>query len=106
MEAQDQQNSFWQQSGQMALWTALDLNLKKHEILLNGYTTLGDSTHFFLEIIKNQKAGEMSLPTNFPYNTHSFQHIYISNYSSFSKIWQNYMPNSLGSFDIAAIIAI
>jgi len=81
----------WNHQNKIASWTGLDLNLKPQEILLNGYTILNDTSQNFLEIFKNQTSQGMSLPDDFPYKTRSYQHISISNYSSFFLSWKAYL---------------
>ena len=84
----------WNHQNQIASWTGLDLNLKPKEILLNGYTILNDTNSSFLNIFKGQKSQDMSLPDNFPYQTRCYQHISISDYSSFFLAWKAYLQSS------------
>ena len=87
-------SSVWNHSQQLADWSGLDLNLKPNEILLNGYTILSDSVESFLGIFRNQEAQEMTLPDNFPYATHTYKHLSISNYGNYISAWQSYLEQS------------
>ncbi len=84
----------WNRQGKIANWTGLDLNFKPKEILLNGYTILNDTTSNYLTVLKNQSAQGMSLPDNFPYQTRSYKHMSISDYSIFLAEWKNYLKHS------------
>ena len=84
----------WNHQKKIASWTGLDLNLKPREILLNGYTILNDTSSSYLNAFKGQKSQGMSLPDNFPYQTRSFQHLSISDYSSFFHAWKTYLQSS------------
>lgn len=84
----------WNRQTQIANWTGLDLNLKPKEILLNGYTILNDTATEFLNILSKQSSQGMSLPDNFPYQTHSFQHFSISDYSAFFNEWKRFLSST------------
>lgn len=84
----------WSQTGKIANWTGLDLNLKPNELLLNGYTILPDTGFAFLELFRDQKSVGMLLPDNFPYETESYLHISISNYETYFQAWKKYLNST------------
>ncbi|OYT15124.1 MAG: hypothetical protein B7C24_14710 [Bacteroidetes bacterium 4572_77] len=87
-------SQIWGNCNNIAKWTGLDLHVKSSELMLSGYTIISDSGNSFLEILKKQEASEMSLIKNFPYATHSFQHLSISDYEAYYEAWQKYLENT------------
>lgn len=49
-------------------WAELDLIIKKDEILLNGYSTITDSTQHFADLFFNQEAQEVSMDGILPFH--------------------------------------
>ncbi len=84
----------WNHQDRIATWSGLDLNLKPKEILLNGYTLVNDTSTNYLNIFKGQSSTGMSLPDNFPYQTRTYQHVSINNYSSYFNHWKEYLKTT------------
>jgi hypothetical protein len=74
-------------------WTALDLNIKSTELMLNGYSIFSDTSNQFLQIFKNQESVGMTIVDNFPFETESYVHLSLSNYESFVRNWQSFMAS-------------
>lgn len=84
----------WNHPSKLGLWTGLDLSIKANELLLNGYSIPSDSGHQFLSILKDQNPVGMSISDHFPYQTKSYYHLSIDDYSKYYKAWNSYLVSS------------
>ena len=56
----------------MAQWSALDINLKRDAILMNGFTTVSDSVPRLLEVFSGMKPRKFTIGEVLPANTTAF----------------------------------
>lgn len=84
----------WQDPKSIASWTGLDLGIKSNELLLNGYSIPGDSGLALMNIFEGQESVGMSISDHFPYETKSYYHLSLSNYSNYYQAWKNYLKSS------------
>jgi len=63
-------------------WTELDILIKEKEILMNGFSSAGDSSNTFLNIFKDQQAQPSTVDSLLPGNTAGFINIGFKNYKT------------------------
>lgn len=76
---------------EFAKWTELDLIIKNNQLLLNGYTSSGNS---FLEIFRNEPPQENNIASILPEKTIAFTNINFSNYATYYSHYKNYLKNN------------
>lgn len=84
----------WQNPKSIASWTGLDLSIKSNELLLNGYSIPRDSGLSLMSIFEGQESVGMSIGDHFPYQTKSYYHLSLSNYSKYYQAWKDYLRSS------------
>ena len=76
-------STVWQNPQSIASWTGLDLSIKTNELLLNGYSIPGDSGVSLMNIFQDQESVGMTISDHFPYQTQSYYHLSLDDYSSY-----------------------
>ncbi|NPD45108.1 MULTISPECIES: hypothetical protein [unclassified Lentimicrobium] len=84
----------WQNPKNIAAWTGLDLSIKTNELLLNGYSIPGDSGVSLMNIFQDQESVGMTISDHFPYQTKSYYHLSLNDYSSYYQAWKSYLKSS------------
>lgn len=84
----------WQNPNSIASWTGLDLSIKSNELLLNGYSIPQDSGASLMSVFKDQKSVGMTIGDHFPYQTKSYYHLSLDNYSNYYKAWKKYLKST------------
>lgn len=84
----------WQKPNSIASWTGLDLSIKSKELLLNGYSIPSDSGLSLMNVFEGQESVGMTIADHFPYQTKSYYHLSLSNYSSYYANWKSYLKSS------------
>ncbi len=82
-------------------WAELDINFKKDELLLNGFTYTDDSLNFYSNIFEDQFPQKSSIDQILPANIVSYAVLGLSNFDKFFKAYKAYLKgiNQLKSFD-------
>lgn len=86
-------------------WTALDLDIKKDAIMLNGFTVTNDSAFDYLDIYLQQEPVEHTIETVVPSGVALFVSVGISNTGKYLSDYKKYLQQNAGSARYNAIIA-
>lgn len=78
-------------------WTELDVNLKKSEILLNGYSFSNDSNNNYLNVFDRQKAIRPDITKVLSSNTSLFINFSLENLSHFFSDYEDFLKKQ-GSY--------
>jgi len=73
-------------------WSGLDMIIKRDELLVNGYSTCGDTTTQFLPLFKEQIPQKIEISSIIPDNASSFAFFGFSNFRKFYAKLQSYQP--------------
>ena len=63
-------------------WTELDILIKEKEILMNGFSSVGDSTNTFLNLFNDQHTNPSTVDSLLPGNTAGFVNIGFKDYKT------------------------
>ena len=77
--------------GSFADWTELDVNFKKSEFLLNGYSYSNDSNNNYLNVFRHQKAERTDITEVLSANTSMFINLSIENLNTFNADYEEYL---------------
>lgn len=75
----------------LAQWTELDVNIKKDELLLNGWTCTGDSSAAYLNVLNEQSPVEFETTEILPDNTSNFILIGIDDKERFKNSYMKFL---------------
>jgi hypothetical protein len=73
-------------------WSGLDLIIKRDELLVNGYTTFGDTSTQFLPLMKDQLPQKIEITKVIPDNIFSFVCFGFSDFKNFYAKLRSYQP--------------
>jgi hypothetical protein len=73
-------------------WSGLDMIIKRDELLVNGYTTCGDTTTQFLPLLKEQVPQKIEITRVIPDNIFSFIYFGLSDIKNFYSKLTSYQP--------------
>ena len=73
-------------------WSGLDLIIKRDELLVNGYTTCGDTTTQFLPLLKEQLPQKIEITKVIPDNIYSFIYFGLSDFKNYYSKLRSYQP--------------
>jgi len=75
-------------------WTELDMFVKTNQLLLNGYTSIGNASPSYLSIFKNEVAKEIKITNILPQNTLLFADVNFGNYQTYHSNYKNYLKEN------------
>ncbi len=75
----------------LADWSALDLMIKKDELLFSGFTSTQDSSNKYLDLFKNQKPQLFEMAKIIPASATFFHHFGIQNFNKYFSGLQNFI---------------
>jgi len=73
----------------MGAWSELDMKVKSHEVLFNGFTNFSFSNYQFLKTLQ-QEPQSITIPQILPYNTNFLLDFGLENYAIFYDSLANY----------------
>lgn len=73
----------------LASWSALDLNLRSDEVMLNGFVHVPDSSTHYFSIFAGQRGQELEVDKILPVNTAFLLYYGLSHFQSFYQQYQN-----------------
>ncbi len=77
--------------GNLSDWTELDVNIKKSELLLNGFSFSNDSNNNYFNIFRRQKAERVTVPEVLSANTSLFLNLSIEKLERFNTDYEEYL---------------
>lgn len=72
----------------LASWSALDLNLRSDEVMLNGFVHVPDSSDHYFSIFRDQKGQELEVDKIMPVNTAFLLYYGVSHFQTFYQQYQ------------------
>lgn len=85
--------------GKFAHWIELDFNIDRNAIVLNGFSTVENTTGFLSDIFREQEPVEPVLPGLLPSGTQSFFSMAITDYAKFRVNFSDYQKKNLPNPD-------
>jgi len=93
------ENKILQNPKNFADWGTFDIFLKPNSIMINGFFNAGDSTSFFLNRFKNQKATELEVVKYLPSNTCFLFGCGVSSFKDYQKQYLSEIKEENLQFD-------
>jgi hypothetical protein len=78
-------------SGNIALWTELDITTREKGLLMSGITSYSDSVPSLIGMLNNNPAQEIELMEYMPANTAAFVAIGFENHATFRREYKKYL---------------
>lgn len=75
----------------LALWSLLDTRIKEDVLLMNGFSSISDSSNLFLNIFKNQKAQDIELTRILSSKTPAFIYFSFDDFETFNENYIKYL---------------
>ncbi len=75
-------------------WTELDMFVKNNQLLLNGYTTMGNQNPSYISIFANEPAQETQITHILPQNTLLFSDVNFSNFATYHSKYKNFLKEN------------
>jgi len=74
-------------------WTELDILIREKEILMNGFSSVGDSTNTFLNLFNDQQTRPSTVDSLLPGNTAGFINIGFKDYKTIFRRFKLQLKN-------------